>query len=221
MEIVVNKEVIYYIILVNSINLKNKFKIMKITYEALQAQQHANQIIAEIICACSDIDPNYRMDGDSASDLAAQPDEWYLSNGLTLEHKFLVGMLRRILDMTEMIENQRYHLDNLLYNTKEVETNSTKNNDYSLDNLLSTIENNSTESGVFQIPNLSASEKLVMMHLYDLKSKGIHESHVVTSSSMLSYTRHGYLKIIKRLINKGYVKKLKRGYYTLVETNVF
>jgi DNA-binding MarR family transcriptional regulator len=81
---------------------------------------------------------------------------------------------------------------------------------------------NLTIHGITNMPNLAASEKLVMIHLYTLKSIGVLESHVVTSSTMLNYTRHGYLKIIKRLIDMGYVKNAKtRGYYSLNETNIF
>jgi DNA-binding MarR family transcriptional regulator len=76
-------------------------------------------------------------------------------------------------------------------------------------------------NGVTNMPNLKASEKLVMIHLFTLKSMGIESSHTEVSANMLSYTRHGYLKIIKRLIEMGYVVKLKRGYYSLIETNLF
>ena len=75
--------------------------------------------------------------------------------------------------------------------------------------------------GITNLPNTSASEKLVMIHLYTLKSLNNGVSHVETSANQLSYTRHGYLKILKRLINKGYVKQIKRGYYELNETNLF
>ena len=75
--------------------------------------------------------------------------------------------------------------------------------------------------GVTNMPNLKASEKLVMIHLYTLKSLGVNASHVETSSDMLSYTRCGYSKILKRLIGMGYVKQQKRGYYCLTETNIF
>lgn len=73
--------------------------------------------------------------------------------------------------------------------------------------------------GITNMPNLTSTEKLVMIHLYTLKSMGIDQSHVPTSAKQLSYTRHGYLKIIKRLINLGYVSPVKRGWYQLVETN--
>ena len=75
--------------------------------------------------------------------------------------------------------------------------------------------------GVTNMPNLKASEKLVMIHLYTLKSLGLNASHVETSSEMLSYTRCGYSKILNRLIGMGYVNKAKRGYYSLSETNIF
>ena len=76
-------------------------------------------------------------------------------------------------------------------------------------------------NGVTNMPNLKASEKLVMIHLYTLKSMGINASHVEVSSTQLSYTRHGYLKILKRIIDKGYVKQVKRGYYAINETNIY
>lgn len=81
---------------------------------------------------------------------------------------------------------------------------------------------NLTIHGVTNMPNLSASEKLCMIHLYTLKSIGVNVSHVVVSSTMLGYTRHGYLKIINRLKELGYVKHAeKRGYYSLTNTNIF
>ena len=76
-------------------------------------------------------------------------------------------------------------------------------------------------NGVTNMPTLKASEKLVMIHLFTLKSMGVQASHVETSSKMLAYTRHGYLKIVKRLIEMGLVTKIKRGYYALNETNIF
>lgn len=81
---------------------------------------------------------------------------------------------------------------------------------------------NLTIHGITNMPNLAASEKLVMIHMYTLKSIGVERSHVVTSSTMLGYTRHGYLKIVKRLITMGYMQELRpRGYYSLTETNIF
>lgn len=76
-------------------------------------------------------------------------------------------------------------------------------------------------NGVTNMPNLKASEKLVMIHLYTLKSMGINASHIETSATQLSYTRCGYNKILKRLIGMGYVNMIKRGYYSLAETNIF
>ena len=81
---------------------------------------------------------------------------------------------------------------------------------------------NLTIHGITNMPNLAASEKLVMIHLYTLKSIGVNKSHVVTSSTMLNYTRHGYLKIVKRLMGMGYIiQSSTRGYYELVNTNIF
>ena len=76
-------------------------------------------------------------------------------------------------------------------------------------------------NGITNMPNLKASEKLVMIHLYTLKSMGINASHVEISSTQLSYTRCGYSKILKRLIEMGYVEQIKRGYYGLTETNIY
>lgn len=76
-------------------------------------------------------------------------------------------------------------------------------------------------NGVTNMPNLKASEKLVMIHLYTLKSMGINASHVEVSSTQLSYTRCGYGKILKRLMEMGYVNMIKRGYYAINETNIF
>ena len=76
-------------------------------------------------------------------------------------------------------------------------------------------------NGVTNMSNLKASEKLVMIHLFTLKSMGIMASHVEISSTQLSYTRCGYGKILKRLMGMGYVKQVKRGYYAINETNIY
>tara|TARA_R110000796_G_scaffold162375_1_gene279156 strand:- start:2 stop:256 length:255 start_codon:yes stop_codon:yes gene_type:complete len=78
-----------------------------------------------------------------------------------------------------------------------------------------------TINGVTNMVNLKASEKLVMIHLYTLKSLGIDISNVESSSRQLSYTRQGYAKILKRLIGMGYVTQVKRGSYAIAETNIF
>ena len=77
-------------------------------------------------------------------------------------------------------------------------------------------------NGVLNMTNLKASEKLVMIHLYTLKSMGIYQAHTEVSSNQLNYTRPGYSKILKRLIGMGYVEHGQgRGYYKLAETNIF
>jgi Mn-dependent DtxR family transcriptional regulator len=77
-------------------------------------------------------------------------------------------------------------------------------------------------NGVLNMPNLKASEKLVMIHLWTMKSLGTHECHTEISSSQLNYSRPGYSKILKRLIEMGYVEYgSKRGWYKLTETNIF
>ena len=76
-------------------------------------------------------------------------------------------------------------------------------------------------NGITNMPNLKASEKLVMIHLYTLKSMGIDASHVEVSATQLSYTRCGYGKILKRLMEMGYVNMIKRGYYAINETNIY
>ena len=76
-------------------------------------------------------------------------------------------------------------------------------------------------NGVTNMSNLKASEKLVMIHLFTLKSMGIMASHVEISSTQLSYTRCGYGKILKRLMGMGYVNQVKRGYYAINETNIY
>ena len=77
-------------------------------------------------------------------------------------------------------------------------------------------------NGVTNMPNLKASEKLVMIHLFTLKSIGVDESHTEISSTQLSYTRAGYSKILKRLIGMGFVEHGRtRGYYKLSNLNIF
>lgn len=75
--------------------------------------------------------------------------------------------------------------------------------------------------GITNMPNLTPTDKLVMIHLYTLKSMDIHRSHVEVSSKQIGYKRHGYQRILKRLLEMGYVKNAGRGYYALVETKVF
>jgi|TARA_R110000765_G_scaffold128565_1_gene226860 DNA-binding MarR family transcriptional regulator len=78
-----------------------------------------------------------------------------------------------------------------------------------------------TINGVTNMPNLKASEKLVMIHLFTLKSLGIDISNVESSSKQLSYTRQGYAKILKRLIKMNYVVQVKRGSYSIAETKIY
>lgn len=122
---------------------------------------------------------------------------------------------------------------NLVLNFKKVENHGKQNDIYLYNNytkliikykkMVKTMVNDYTLTihGITNMPNLSATDKLVMIHLMTLKAMRINESHVVSSSEQLGYTRHGYLKILKRLIEHGYVRQIKRGLYQLNETNIF
>lgn len=75
--------------------------------------------------------------------------------------------------------------------------------------------------GIMSMPNLSPSEKLVVMQIAISKSLGITRLNVTKAAEQIGYTRHGWQKVAKRLIEKGFVENPKRGYYKLSETNVF
>lgn len=72
-----------------------------------------------------------------------------------------------------------------------------------------------TFNSITKIPNLLATDRLVLVHLYSLYIEGHIGSHVLTSSKELGYTRQGYLKVIQRLMKYGYVNIIKRGWYSL------
>lgn len=76
-------------------------------------------------------------------------------------------------------------------------------------------------NGIFNLPNVSPTEKLVLLQISTLKGLGVDRVNVTTSSKQLGFTRNGWQKIAKRLIVKGYLLNPKRGYYELPNLNVF
>ena len=76
-------------------------------------------------------------------------------------------------------------------------------------------------NGIFNLPNVSPQEKLVLLQISTLKGLGVERVNVTTSANQLGFTRNGWQKIAKRLIEKGYLLNPKRGYYELPETNIF
>ena len=90
---------------------------------------------------------------------------------------------------------------NLVLNFKKVENHGKQNDIYLYNNytkliikykkMVKTMVNDYTLTihGITNMPNLSATDKLVMIHLMTLKAMRINESHVVSSSEQLGYTR--------------------------------
>jgi predicted transcriptional regulator of viral defense system len=75
--------------------------------------------------------------------------------------------------------------------------------------------------GIISMPNLSPSEKLVMIQIASAKAIGMKRVNVQVSSDLLGYSRNGWRKVAMRLIEKGFINNPKRGYYELAETNIF
>lgn len=75
--------------------------------------------------------------------------------------------------------------------------------------------------GILSMPNVSPSEKLLMLQIATAKSIGVRRVNVQKSADQLGYTRNGWRKVAIRLIDKGLITNPKRGYYELANTNVF
>ena len=75
--------------------------------------------------------------------------------------------------------------------------------------------------GILTLPNLSPSEKLVLIQIWTAKIIGVDRVNVQKSADQLGYTRNGWRKVSLRLIEKGYVENPKRGYYNVPNTNIF
>lgn len=80
---------------------------------------------------------------------------------------------------------------------------------------------NLTSHGILSLPNVSPSEKLVMIQIATAKSIGVARVNVQISADQIGYTRNGWRKVALRLIDKGLVTNPKRGYYELANTNIF
>jgi DNA-binding MarR family transcriptional regulator len=80
---------------------------------------------------------------------------------------------------------------------------------------------NLLQYGILSMEDISPSEKLLMLQLATSKSLGIKRLNVTTSAKQLGYTRNGWQKVAKRLIERGFVNNPKRGYYELANTNIF
>jgi len=78
-----------------------------------------------------------------------------------------------------------------------------------------------TINGILSMPNISPSEKLVMIQIMTAKEIKVGRVNVQIASDQLGYTRCGWRKVAMRLIEKGYVINPKRGYYGITETNIF
>ena len=76
-------------------------------------------------------------------------------------------------------------------------------------------------NGIFNLPNVSPTEKLVLLQISTAKGLGVERVNVTKSATQLGFTRNGWQKIAKRLIQKGYLLNPKRGYYELANTNIY
>lgn len=81
--------------------------------------------------------------------------------------------------------------------------------------------NNIFNHGIFNLPNVSPTEKLVLLQVATIKGLGVDRVNVTTSAKQLGFTRNGWQKIAKRLIEKGLLLNPKRGYYELPNLNIF
>jgi predicted transcriptional regulator len=80
---------------------------------------------------------------------------------------------------------------------------------------------NLLSNGILTLNDVSPSEKLVMLQIATNMSLGSPRVKVTQSAIQIGYTRNGWQKIAKRLIEKGFLTNPKRGYYELANTNIF
>ena len=89
---------------------------MKLTHEALVVQKNASQLINDLLYNLQEFDAEgYQTDGDSLADLMHDTDIWDVSKWVdedTMnEVKIQVEVLRRLFDMSEMIESNALRND--------------------------------------------------------------------------------------------------------------
>tara|TARA_R110000744_G_scaffold94444_1_gene182342 strand:- start:1238 stop:1618 length:381 start_codon:yes stop_codon:yes gene_type:complete len=89
---------------------------MKLTHEALVVQKNASQLINDLLYNLQEFDAEgYQTDGDSLADLMHDTDIWDVSKWVdedTMnEVKIKVEVLRRLFDMSEMIESNAFRND--------------------------------------------------------------------------------------------------------------
>ena len=89
---------------------------MKLTHEALVVQKNASQLINDLLYNLQEFDAEgYQTDGDSLADLMHDTDIWDVSKWVdedTMnEVKIQVEVLRRLFDMSEMIESNAFRND--------------------------------------------------------------------------------------------------------------
>jgi hypothetical protein len=80
---------------------------------------------------------------------------------------------------------------------------------------------NLTINGVFGMDFLDPSEKLLLILFITNKSLGNNIINVGKGAYAIGWTRQGFNKVNRRLIEKGLTKEVKRAYYSLNETNIF
>lgn len=77
--------------------------------------------------------------------------------------------------------------------------------------------------GVLSLDNdiIKKDEKLVLTQFFIAKSLGITAINSEVSAAQLGYKRQGWNKINKRLMEKGFTKQVKRGWYSLTDLNIY
>ena len=78
-----------------------------------------------------------------------------------------------------------------------------------------------TVNGILSLKNISPSEKLVLVQIMTDKEIKVGKVNVQEACDQIGYTRAGWRRVAIRLIEKGYVSNPKRGYYMIVNTNIF
>jgi len=80
---------------------------------------------------------------------------------------------------------------------------------------------NLTINGVYGMDFLGYSEKLLLIYYLTQKSLGRDVIKTGFAADACSWTKAGFSKVNKRLINLGFVKSVGHGKYSLNETNIF
>jgi hypothetical protein len=75
---------------------------------------------------------------------------------------------------------------------------------------------NSGVVDILMIDNLTNAEKMILLHLIELKKQGMDMVNIATAAKQINKGRAAYGKIVRVLCDKGYVKPhVRRGFYEL------